>query len=94
VPNANPRAIELDGKGRPWLVLGSPAKVATLADSQWRTFDVGMYAHSLAVGTDGKVWFNGHFTGRRSRSAAWMRHRRGADPRRAGAPHWLPDRAG
>jgi virginiamycin B lyase len=62
VPNANPRAIELDGKGRPWLVLGSPAKVATLADSQWRTFDVGMYAHSLAVGTDGKVWFNGHFT--------------------------------
>jgi virginiamycin B lyase len=62
VPNANPRAIELDGKGRPWLVLGSPAKLATLADSQWRTFDVGMYAHSLAVGTDGKVWFNGHFT--------------------------------
>jgi streptogramin lyase len=62
VPSANPRAIELDARGRPWVVLGSPAKLATLADSQWRTFDVGMYAHSLAVGADGKVWFNGHFT--------------------------------
>ena len=62
VEKANPRAIELDRKGRPWLVLGSPAKVATLGDSQWRAFDVGMYAHSLAVGADGKVWFNGHFT--------------------------------
>ena len=62
VANANPRAIELDARGRPWVVLGSPAKLATLADSQWRTFDVGMYAHSLAVDADGKVWFNGHFT--------------------------------
>ena len=62
VENANPRAIELDAEGRPWVVLGAPSKLATLADSQWRTFDVGMYAHSLAVGSDGKVWFNGHFT--------------------------------
>ena len=62
VDKANPRAIELDGKGRPWLVLGGPHQLATLADSQWRTFDVGMYAHSLGVAPDGKVWFNGHFT--------------------------------
>lgn len=62
VDKANPRAIELDGGGRPWLVLGAPNKVATLADSQWRSFDVGLYAHSLGVGADGKVWFNGHFT--------------------------------
>ena len=62
VDKANPRAVELDARGRPWLVLGGPNKLATLADSHWRTFDVGMYAHSLGVAPDGKVWFNGHFT--------------------------------
>ncbi|HUF36319.1 MAG TPA: hypothetical protein VMN37_10240 [Gemmatimonadales bacterium] len=62
VENANPRAIELDREGRPWVVLGMPGRVATLADSQWRSFDVGMYAHSLGLARDGKVWFNGHFT--------------------------------
>jgi streptogramin lyase len=62
VPKSNPRAIELDSLDRPWLVLGQPHKLATLsADSQWRSFDVGMYPHSLAIGA-GKVWFNGHFT--------------------------------
>jgi virginiamycin B lyase len=62
VPSANPRAIELDSQGRPWVVLGQPHKLATMGvDSQWRTFDVGMYPHSLAIGA-GKVWFNGHFT--------------------------------
>jgi len=40
-----------------------PKKLAVMsADSQWRTFDVGMYPHSLAVDRRGKVWFNGHFT--------------------------------
>ncbi|HEX6105362.1 MAG TPA: hypothetical protein VFZ26_07250 [Gemmatimonadales bacterium] len=62
VDNANPRAIELDRKGRPWVVLGMPGKLATLADTQWRTFDIGMYAHSLGLGADGRIWFNGHFT--------------------------------
>ncbi len=63
VDQANPRAIELDGQGRPWVVLGMPGKLATVgADSQWRSFDVGIYAHSLGVGRDGKVWYNGHFT--------------------------------
>jgi len=62
VDQANPRAIELDRQGRPWVVLGMPEKIVTLADSQWRSFEIGMYAHSLGVGHDGKVWFNGHFT--------------------------------
>ncbi|MBA3554075.1 MAG: hypothetical protein H0W29_04880 [Gemmatimonadales bacterium] len=63
VDQANPRAIELDDEGRPWLVLGMPGKLATIGpDSQWRSFDVGLYAHSLAVGREGKVWYNGHFT--------------------------------
>jgi virginiamycin B lyase len=62
-PSANPRAIETDSLGQPWLVLGSPKKLATMtADSQWRTFDVGMYPHSLALDRVGRVWFNGHFT--------------------------------
>ena len=63
VEHANPRAIELDPKGKPWLVLGAPGKLATIGpDSQWRSIDVGIYAHSLGVAPDGKVWFNGHFT--------------------------------
>ena len=63
VEHANPRAIELDPSGRPWVVLGAPGKLATVAaDSQWRSFDVGMYAHSLGIAPDGRVWFNGHFT--------------------------------
>ena len=63
VPNANPRAIELDSLGQPWLVLGSPKKLAMMTkDSQWRSFDVGVYPHSLALSQTGKVWYNGHFT--------------------------------
>jgi virginiamycin B lyase len=62
VTKANPRAIDLDARGRPWVVLGAPKKMAVLADTGWRTFDIGMYAHSLGIGPDGRVWFNGHFT--------------------------------
>jgi virginiamycin B lyase len=62
VENSNPRAIDRDASGAVWVVLGQPMKLAVLADSQWRSFDVGMYPHSLALAPDGKVWFNGHFT--------------------------------
>lgn len=62
VPKANPRALELDASGRAWVVLGGPHKLAMLAsDSAWKTIDVGMYAHSVALGAD-RAWFNGHFT--------------------------------
>ena len=62
-PRANPRAIERDAEGRTWIVLGQPKRLAmATADSGWRSWDVGMYPHSLAVAPDGKVWFNGHFT--------------------------------
>jgi virginiamycin B lyase len=61
--NANPRAIDRDAGGRTWVVLGQPMQVAAVAaDTQWRTWSVGMYPHSLAPAPDGKVWFNGHFT--------------------------------
>jgi virginiamycin B lyase len=63
VESANPRAIDRDASGRTWVVLGQPKKLAAVvADTQWRSWDVGMYPHSLAVAPDGKVWFNGHFT--------------------------------
>jgi streptogramin lyase len=63
VESANPRAIDRDASGRTWVVLGQPKKLAAvMADTLWRSWDVGMYPHSLAVAPDGKVWFNGHFT--------------------------------
>ena len=63
VEKANPRAIDIDSLGRTWVVLGMPNKLAVLGpDPSWRSFDVGMYPHSLAIGRAGKVWFNGHFT--------------------------------
>ncbi len=63
VESANPRAIDRDASGRTWVVLGQPKRLAAVvADTQWRSWDVGMYPHSLALAPDGKVWFNGHFT--------------------------------
>jgi streptogramin lyase len=45
-------------------VLGAPNQLARYEPTsrQWRTFDVGMYAHSVALGADGRAWANGHFT--------------------------------
>jgi len=64
VPRANPRAVELDAAGNWWVLLGGPNMVAryTSATQQWSTFPIGMYPHSIAIGSDGRVWFNGHFT--------------------------------
>lgn len=64
VERANPRAIELDRAGAWWVLLGAPGKVGRYdpARKDWRFFEIGMYPHSIAVGGDGRVWFNGHFT--------------------------------
>jgi virginiamycin B lyase len=64
VPNANPRAVEIDSAGNWWVVLGQPTKLARYTPSTmtWQTFDVGVYPHSVAVDARGRVWFNGHFT--------------------------------
>lgn len=64
VQRANPRAVEIDAAGNWWVVLGAPNQLARYepATRQWRTFDVGMYAHSVALGRDGRAWANGHFT--------------------------------
>jgi virginiamycin B lyase len=63
VEGANPRALDRDASGRTWVVLGQPMRLAAVVgDTQWRSWDVGMYPHSLAPAPDGRVWFNGHFT--------------------------------
>jgi streptogramin lyase len=62
-PAPNPRAIEIDAAGNWWVVLGGPRMLARRSpDGSWTTWDAGFYAHSVALGTDGGVWLNGHFT--------------------------------
>jgi virginiamycin B lyase len=64
VPKANPRAVEIDAQGNWWVVLGMRHMLAryTPASQRWTTFDVEVYPHSVALGRDGSVWYNGHFT--------------------------------
>lgn len=61
---ANPRAIEIDDRGRWWVLLGQPGKIARYdpAADEWDDWDIGMYGHSLRLDAEGDVWFNGHFT--------------------------------
>lgn len=72
VAGANPRALDLDDRGRWWVVLGGPGRVAVHdpATGGWDQVDVGMYAHSIMVGPDGRGWVNGHFTADPERVAA------------------------
>ena len=62
VEKANPRAIDIDSAGRWWVVLGGPGMVARFDGLRWDTFEVGMYAHSIAVDRSGSAWVNGHFS--------------------------------
>jgi virginiamycin B lyase len=64
VPNANPRAVEIDRSGHWWVVLGARHMLARYepATSSWKTHPVGFYAHSVALDSAGGAWANGHFT--------------------------------
>ena len=64
VDKANPRALEIDAAGNWWVVLGAPHMVARYSPNTgaWRTWSGGFYPHSVALGRDGGVWINGHFT--------------------------------
>lgn len=64
VERANPRAVEVDREGRWWVVLGAPHRVARYdpRSREWRSWEVGLYAHSIALDGAGRAWFNGHFT--------------------------------
>ncbi len=64
VAQANPRAVEL-GPGGDWFVLlGGPRQLArySIGSRRWSAWPLAMYPHSLAIGHDGRIWFNGHFT--------------------------------
>ena len=64
VPNANPRAVEIDRDGNWWVVLGARHMLARYepATKNWKTHGVGFYAHSVALDSTGGAWANGHFT--------------------------------
>lgn len=64
VDRANPRAVEIAKDGKWWVVLGGPQSIAIYdpANKTWRTHEVGMYPHSVALDSAGNAWFNGHFT--------------------------------
>lgn len=70
VPHANPRAVDIDSTGAWWVALGAPKALARYVPEkdEWRTFRVGHYPHSLALGRPGEVWANGHFT----RAPEWI----------------------
>ena len=92
VEKSNPRAIEVDGAGRWWVVLGGPNKLARYDGREWRTWDVGMYAHSVALDSSGGAWVNGHFSrdpellGRVDSGGSFTTHALPAHPRMAGGP--------
>jgi virginiamycin B lyase len=64
VEGANPRAVEVAADGAWWVLLGGPGQIARRdpATAEWTTFPIGLYGHSLGPDTNGRVWFNGHFT--------------------------------
>lgn len=64
MPNANPRALDIDTEGR-WLVLlGGPGGIARHdpATGRWESWTFGVYPHSVDIAPDGRIWWNGHFT--------------------------------
>lgn len=64
VENANPRALAIEEDGTWWILLGGPRKIAKYQpeSDEWRTWDIGLYPHSIVRDDRGRIWFNGHFT--------------------------------
>lgn len=61
--NAQPRALEFDGEGDLWIVNGGTEAVIRLHPDtgDYESFDIGMYAHSLDLDSEGNVWVNDYF---------------------------------
>jgi len=57
------RALVFDDKGYLWIVLGGTHELVRLdpRDRTFKTYDVGMYAHSLALDDRGRIWINDYF---------------------------------
>jgi len=64
VEGANPRALEIDGAGDWWVLLGAANRVARYrpGTGEWTSWEIGMYGHSIRLDARGRAWFNGHFT--------------------------------
>jgi virginiamycin B lyase len=62
LPQANPRALDIDDRGRWWVVLGGPGQIGRYQSGKWSFFELGLYAHSVALGKNGGAFANGHFT--------------------------------
>ncbi|GAB4142190.1 MAG: hypothetical protein Tsb0016_10380 [Sphingomonadales bacterium] len=57
------RALVFDTAGHLWIVLGGTHELVRLdpRDRSFNTYDVGMYAHSLALDAEGRIWINDYF---------------------------------
>ena len=57
------RALVFDRDGGLWVVLGGTHQLVRLepATREFRTYDIGFYAHSIALDDDGRIWFNDYF---------------------------------
>ena len=58
---ANPRALDIDDRGRWWVVLGGPGQIGRYDAGTWTYYDIGLYAHSVAL-SNGSAFANGHFS--------------------------------
>lgn len=63
-PKGGPRAVEVDGDGNWWVLLGGTRAMGRYspAGARWTTWAMGMYPHSVALDQQGRAWFNGHFS--------------------------------
>ena len=63
-PPAQVRALQLDGAGKFWIVLGGTKSVVRFdpASHRYETFPVDMYAHDIVLDSKGNVWLNDYFS--------------------------------
>ncbi len=57
------RALIFDAAGTLWVILGGTHELVALDPQtrQFKTYNIGMYAHSLVLDGRGRVWFNDYF---------------------------------
>lgn len=61
---AQVRALQLDGSGKFWVVLGGSKSVAHFdpISHQFQSYPIDMYAHDVVIDSKGDVWFNDYFS--------------------------------
>jgi len=58
------RALKCDGQGILWIILGGTHQLVRLdpETGDIQSVDIGMYAHSLDIDSQGRIWFNDYFS--------------------------------